>query len=136
MKFGGKADVKGFFTRMSNSIGRHKRLEYEIDDKSSAGESDSKELEVEAMAQSFINDDQLRNFNPGMGTANLQVLGESNDGALDINFHWEESDAAGEESQASCSGQLTSTPKLFRSSIPFGSANSVLSCFGLLGQCA
>ena len=100
MKFGGKADVRGFLARMSTSIGRHKKPREELDVKSSAGDSDSKELEVEAMAQSFINEDQLRNFNPGLGKANLQVLGESDDGALDINFHWEESDI-GEESQVS-----------------------------------
>ena len=111
MKFGGKADVKGFLARMSNSIGRHKKHPDESDAKSSAGESDSKELEVEAMAQSFMNEEQLRHFNPGLGTANLQVLGESDDGALDINFHWEESDI-GEESQVSYP-RITSTSHLY-----------------------
>ena len=96
MKFGGKADVRGFLARVSNSFGRLKKHPDQPDAKSSAGDSDSKELEVEAMAQSFINEDQLRDFNPGLGKANLQVLGESDDGALDINFHWEDSGAADE----------------------------------------
>ena len=100
MKFGGKADVKGFLARMSTSIGRHKKHAEESDARSSAGESD-KELQVEAMAQSFINEDQLRDFKPGLGTANLQVLGESDDGALDINFHWEEGNER-EEPQVRC----------------------------------
>ena len=96
MKFGGKADVKGFLARMSNSIGRHKKgLGHE-----GTSEDDAKEMEVENMAQSFIGEEDLKNFNPGMGTANLQVLGESSDGALDIGFVWEESDGS-EASQVS-----------------------------------
>lgn len=105
MRFGGKADVKGFLIRMSNSIGRHKPnraledCKIASDDGKHATEDDEKELEVENMAKSFINEDQLRDFDPGMGTANLQVLGRTNDGALDIGFHWQESDGS-ETSQA------------------------------------
>ncbi len=42
------------------------------------------------MAQSFINNEELRDFNPGRGTANVEVLGRSRDGAIDIGFSWEE----------------------------------------------
>ena len=47
-------------------------------------------FQVDAMAQSFINNDDLRHFDPGRGTANVEVLGRSNDGALDIGFTWNE----------------------------------------------
>jgi hypothetical protein len=42
------------------------------------------------MAQSFINNEELRHFDPGKGTANVEVLGRSRDGALDIGFSWDE----------------------------------------------
>ena len=86
MVFGGKADVRGFLAKMSNSLSKHSKLEYEGDD--------PEELKVENMAQSFISNHDLEHWNPGKGTANLEVLGESKDGAFDIGFVWDSAEGA------------------------------------------
>lgn len=107
MVFGGKGDVKGFIARMSSSISRHRPLRHSGDKKGNdSQEDDEHELQVENMARSFIDEEQLRDFDPGMGTANLEVLGHSRDGALDIDFHWQESHGGAAE-------QVTFLPPFF-----------------------
>lgn len=86
MVFGGKADVKGFLAKMSHGLkNSHKSL----------GE-DPEELKVESMARSFISNKDLEDWHPGKGTANMEVLGASKDGAFDIGFQWDEADSTSE----------------------------------------
>ena len=84
------SDAKGFMRkglmRMSKSLRKR--------------EEDEEQSEVDAMTNSFVNDEDLRDFD-GRGNAGMEVVGTTQDGALDIDFSWDEDKAAKDPSPRS-----------------------------------
>lgn len=106
MRFGGKGDVRGFIKRWSHSL-RSERTDPEC----TGNEEGDDEEEDGAIPERLLSNEDLSGCQPSR-RAGIQVVGRPGNGAVDLDFTWNESD--GEDVEPECTESFSDAVRAMR----------------------